>query len=67
MAIIITTKKEETNFQMFVDELTNISKKYNCAISSCGGVRIFDENVDIQDIVYTRDSSSGDIDYYFEK
>ena len=59
------TSQQEVNFQGFVKELTELSKKYNVAISSTGGVHIYDPNEDLSDIKYTTDSSSGDLRFDF--
>ena len=42
-----TTKQEEKNYQNFIRELTEISKKYKVAINSTGGVNIFDPEEDL--------------------
>jgi len=60
-----TTVKQEENFQKFIEELTELSKKYNIAIKSTGGVIIYSPDEDLSDIVYTNDSSSGDLDFIF--
>ncbi|MCL2071173.1 MAG: hypothetical protein FWH07_02945 [Oscillospiraceae bacterium] len=53
----------ETRFADFVRELTELSIKHKIAIKSIGGVHIYD--CDISDIVYSNDSTSGDLYYEF--
>ena len=53
----------ETRFDNFVRELTELSIKYKIAIRAIGGVCIYDD--DISDIVYSNDPTSGDLYYEF--
>jgi len=39
------TEQQENNFQYFVKGLTELSKKYNIAIRSIGGVCIFQRTI----------------------
>lgn len=57
---ILTTDKEERNYQGFMTELEKISKKYGIGLSACGCFDYWDEN-GFQKITYRRDSSSGDL------
>lgn len=57
---IETTPKEERNYQGFITELEQISKKYGIGLSACGCFKYWDEK-GFEDIVYNRDSSSGDL------
>ena len=57
---ILTTDKEERNYQAFITELEKISKKYGIGLNACGCFDFWDEN-GFQSISYHRDSSSGDL------
>lgn len=57
---IETTTKEERNYQNFMTELEKISKKYGIGLFACGCFLYSDED-GFKDIVYKRDSSSGDL------
>ena len=57
---IETTVKEERNYQKFITELEEISKKYGIGLSACGCFDYWDED-GFKDIIYKRDSSSGDL------
>lgn len=57
---IETTNKEERNYQGFITELEQISKKYGIGLRACGCFDYWDEN-GFKDIIYKRDSSSGDL------
>ncbi len=57
---IETTEKEECNYQGFITELEQISKKYGIGLSACGCFDFWDED-GFKDIIYKRDSSSGDL------
>lgn len=54
---------EQQRFKEFVRELTAISKKHGVAIMSIGGVFILEESNAMQDIAYTCDASSGDLEF----
>ena len=41
---IMTTDKEERNYQAFMNELEKLSKKYGIGISGCGVFDYWDEN-----------------------
>ncbi|MDE3016315.1 MAG: hypothetical protein KGI29_05255 [Pseudomonadota bacterium] len=53
----------EQRFEQFVRELTAISKKHGVAVMSIGGVFILDDANAMQDIAYTCDASSGDLEF----
>lgn len=57
---ILTTDKEEENYQNFITALERISKKYGIGLSGCGVFDYWDEN-GFRSIMYKRDSSSGDL------
>ena len=57
---IETTPKEERNYQAFITELETISKKYGIGLMACGCFDYWDEE-GFKDIIYRRDSSSGDL------
>ena len=57
---IMTTVKEERNYQAFMNELEKLSKKYGIGISGCGVFDYWDES-GFKEIEYRRDSSSGDL------
>ena len=57
---IMTTDKEERNYQAFMNELEKLSKKYGIGISGCGVFDYWDEN-GFKEIEYRKDSSSGDL------
>lgn len=55
-------KAEKRRFTLFCKELATLSKKYDIAIRSVGGVDIYDEG-SILKIEYDDDWSSGDLQY----
>ncbi len=57
---ILTTDKEERNYQKFIAGLEKLSKKYGIGLSACGCFDFWDED-GFQKITYRRDSSSGDL------
>ena len=57
---ILTTEKEELNYQAFMNELEKLSKKYGIGILACGCFRYWDED-GFKKISYKKDSSSGDL------
>lgn len=57
---IMTTEKEEKNYQGFIKGLEKLSKKYGIGISGCGVFKFWDED-GFKEIEYTNDSSSGDL------
>ena len=56
---------EKVRFNEFVKGLTELSKKTGVVIRAIGGVYINDI-ADVQDIEYTNDSTSGDLEPIFE-
>ena len=52
--------KEELNYEMFIKELEQISKKYGIALSGCGIIKYTDEK-GFREIKYTNDLSGGDL------
>ncbi len=54
---------EQQRFEQFVQELTVISKRHGVGIMSLGGVFIAEGANDMQDISYTCDSTSGDLEF----
>lgn len=56
---------EKVRFDEFVKGLTELSKKTGVVIRAIGGVYINDI-ADVQDIEYTNDSTSGDLEPIFE-
>ena len=61
MSTIQTTAAAEANYDRFVTELTQLSRKYGVAIKSVGGVLIADEAHEFRDVTYIADISSGDL------
>lgn len=57
---IMTTEKEEKNYQAFIKDLEKLSKKYGIGISGCGVFKFWDED-GFKEIEYQNDSSSGDL------
>ena len=56
-------KDEEKRFLEFTKELAKISKKYKIAIESTGGVYIFKEDVNLDNLEYSTDATSGDLEF----
>ncbi|MBR6126245.1 hypothetical protein IKQ21_01020 [bacterium] len=54
-------KKYDKNFQKFITGLEKLSKECGIAISACGCFDYYDLN-GFKEVVYKRDSSSGDLD-----
>ncbi len=52
--------KEELNYEMFINELEQISKKYGIGLSGSGIIKYTDEK-GFKEIKYTNDLSSGDL------
>ena len=52
--------KEELNYEMFIKELEQISKKYGIGLSGCGIIKYTDEK-GFKKIKYTNDLSSADL------
>ena len=45
MAAVVTTQQLEANYDMFIAELTKLSRKYGVAIQSVGGVYLAEDPV----------------------
>ena len=61
MAAINTTTQVENNYDRFITELTELTRKYGVAIQSVGGVYLADECGEFDKLTYTADISSGDL------
>lgn len=61
MAAIVTTQQLEANYDKFIAELTQLSRKYGVAIQSVGGVILADRSGEFGDVSYIADISSGDL------
>lgn len=61
MSAIGTTASVEANYDKFVAELTQLSRKYGVAVKSIGGVLIADDACEFHDVTYVADISSGDL------
>jgi len=59
------TAQEEKNYREFIKGLTILSKEYKVLIKSIGGVCICSPEEDLSGLVYSNDSSSGDITHNF--
>ena len=54
---------EQERFEAFTSDLAALSKKYGIAIRSTGGVHIFENASDAENIVYGVDHTSGDLEF----
>jgi hypothetical protein len=61
MAATSTTAQTENNYDRFITELTELTRKYGVAIQSVGGVYLADERGEFDKLTYTADISSGDL------
>ena len=61
MASIQTSPSTQANYDAFVAELTQLTRKYGVTIKSVGGVAIADDPSDFSDVTYEADITSGDI------
>jgi hypothetical protein len=61
MAAIVTTQQLEANYDKFIAELTQLSRKYGVAIQSVGGVILADNPGEFRDVTYVADITSGDL------
>lgn len=61
MAATHTTAQTENNYDRFITELTELTRKYGVAIQSVGGVYLADERGEFEKLTYTADISSGDL------
>ena len=61
MAAVVTTPQIEANYDQFIAELTELTRKYGVAIQSVGGMILADAPGDFSDVTYVADISSGDL------
>ena len=61
MAAIVTTQQLEANYDKFIAELTQLSRKYGVAIQSVGGVILADAPGEFRNLSYVADITSGDL------
>ena len=61
MAAVVTTQQLEANYDKFIAELTQLTRKYGVAIQSVGGVTLADDPTEFRAVSYVADISSGDL------
>ncbi len=61
MAAVVTTQQLEANYDKFIAELTQLTRKYGVAIQSVGGVILADDPTEFRAVSYVADISSGDL------
>lgn len=61
MDCIATTAQITANYNKFIAELTDLTRKYGVAIQSVGGVIIANNSGEFGDVCYRADITSGDI------
>jgi hypothetical protein len=61
MAALITTRKVEPNYDRFIVELTELTRKYGVAIKSVGGVILANSAGEFCNVTYDADIASGDL------
>ena len=61
MAAVVTTHQLEANYDKFIAELTQLTRKYGVAIQSVGGVILADDPTEFRAVSYVADISSGDL------
>lgn len=61
MAVAPTSPQLESNYDQFIAELTQLTRKYGVAIQSVGGVILADAPGKFRDVTYIADISSGDL------
>ena len=61
MAAVVTTPQLEANYDKFIAELTQVTRKYGVAIRSVGGVILADQPGEFHDVSYIADITSGDL------
>lgn len=55
------TAPSTTDYDLFIAELTALTRKYGVAIQSVGGVILADAPGEFRDVTYRADISSGDL------
>lgn len=61
MAAISTTPQLKANYDLFIAELTALTRRYGVAIQSVGGVILADAPGEFSQVSYVADISSGDL------
>ena len=61
MAAVVTTPQLEANYDKFIAELTQLTRRYGVAIQSVGGVILADDPTEFRAVSYVADISSGDL------
>jgi len=61
MAAISINQQLKANYDQFIAELTQLTRKYGVAIQSVGGVILADAPGEFQDVTYIADISSDDL------
>ena len=61
MAAVVTTPQLEANYDKFIAELTQLTRKYGVAIQSVGGVYLADNPGEFRNVRYVADITSGDL------
>ena len=61
MAAVVTTQQLESNYDKFISELTQLTRKYGVAIQSVGGVILADQPGEFRNVRYVADITSGDL------
>ena len=56
-----TSTPNATDYDQFIAELTQLTRKYGVAIQSVGGVTVADRASEFADVTYIADISSGDL------
>lgn len=54
-------RENQKRFDKFIDELEEISKKHGVLLNVTGGVHIVSSEEKIDEVHYSRDSTSGDL------
>jgi len=57
----MTTAPNTTDYDQFIAELTQLTRKYGVAVQSVGGVILADTPGEFHDVTYRADISSGDL------
>jgi hypothetical protein len=61
MAVVPTSPQLEANYDQFIAELTELTRKYGIAIQSVGGVILAEAPGEFSQVSYVADISSGDL------